>query len=369
MKPLNHYYTLLFRHSPDVHKIRRLGGVVYHVGKYNTMIGAMISTRKQLDHILRDPNLLKAEVDCRVTLPMPTVSRIIPYDAFPMGTQATLVSSAKQRLTWNIARVLGGKEWPNQGQGIKVGVIDTGIDLKHPDLRANIKGGINFLRPSSPPQDDNGHGTHVAGIIAASNNERGVVGVAPACSLYAIKVLNQHGSGTLTTLLKGIEWGIQNKMDILNISISMGRHTPVMIKEAIKSAVRRGILVVASAGNNGRPRGDGDTVEAPARIQEAMAVAALTRTNKRAPFSATGPAIDIAAPGVQILSTYKGNQYAVLSGTSMAAPHVSGAAAIFKRKYPHMSPRHLAHWLQSKAIDLPPKGKDPLTGFGLVSIG
>lgn len=370
MKPLKRtrYYTFLFRHAPDVYKIHKLGGVVYHVGRYSTTVAAMISSRKQLDQILSDPNLLKAEVDCRVSLPMPTVDKIIPHEDFRTGTQASLVNFVQQRLTWNVARVLGGKPRPNPGNRIKVGVVDTGIDLNHPALRANIKGGVNFLRPSSPPQDDNGHGTHVAGIIGASNNDKGVIGVSPAVSLYAIKVLNQHGSGTLTTLLKGIEWGIQNKMDILNISISAGQHTPRMITEAIKSAVRNGILVVASAGNNGRPQGGGDTVEVPARIKETMAVAALTRRNKRAAFSATGPALDIAAPGVNILSTYKDSQYAVLSGTSMAAPHVSGAVAIFKRKYPQLSPLRLSRLLMEKAIDLPPRGKDRLTGAGLVQV-
>lgn len=370
MKYLNHsdYYTFLFRTTPDVNRIRKIGGIVYYVGRYNKMVAAIVPSSKQLEQILGDPNLVLAEKERKIALPYPKVRNVFPTKTFHSYSQSSLVKVSNQLLTWNIARVLGIRGRPNNGEGIRVGVIDTGIDLKHPDLAGNIKGGVNFVNPSSLPHDDNGHGTHVAGIIAAANNRRGIVGVAPRVSLYAIKVLNKDGSGSVTNMVKGIEWAIRNKMHILNISISGGQKGPAILAEAINAANRNGILVIAAAGNKGNPSGKGDTVEVPARMPRTVAVAALNRRNQRAPFSATGRSIGIAAPGVNILSTYKNGQYATLSGTSMAAPHVTGAAAILMRKYPKASPAFIIRTLERQAVDLYPKGKDRLTGAGLVQV-
>lgn len=362
------YYTFLFRSTPDIARIRKLGGVVYHVGRYNATVTAILKSEKQLKSILEDPNLLLVERDSTFALPRPQVKKVFSIKNYQINSQSSLVKANNELLTWNIARVLGGKGRPNNGHGIRVGVIDTGIDFNHPDLKANIKGGVNYVNPSAPPQDDNGHGTHVSGIISAANNKRGIVGLAPAASLYAIKVLDKNGLGTLTTLVKGIEWGLRNKMDILNISISGGQKVPSIIAEVIKTAVNKGILIIAAAGNNGHPKGRGDTVEMPGRMARTMAVAALNRHNQRVSFSATGPSVDIAAPGVDILSTYTGSRYAELSGTSMAAPHVTGAAAILKRLYPKATPAQLKQLLIKHAIDLSPKGVDHLTGAGLVQI-
>lgn len=269
-------------------------------------------------------------------------------------------------LNWNIARVLRGQPQSDGGAGVKVGVIDTGIDLYHPDLKVNIEGGVNVIQPSLLPLDDFGHGTHVAGIIGARHNSAGCVGVAPAVSLYAIKVQNRYGEGTLMTLVKGIEWGIVNKMDILNISISLGMSTPPILRKVVQQAIWSGVLVVAAAGNSGRPSGVGNNVQLPARIPGTVAVAAVDYHNRRAPFSSTGPSLAISAPGVNIKSTYPNERYAVLSGTSMAAPHVSGIAAIVKQAYPHATPQQVIQVLCRHAIDLPPRGVDWFTGAGLV---
>lgn len=283
-----------------------------------------------------------------------------------VGQTTVRHKSAKQALNWNIARVLGGHPRSNDGAGVKVGIIDTGIDFNHPDLKGNIKGGINILNPSLPPQDDLGHGTHVAGIIGARHNQAGVVGVAPAVSLYAIKVQNRFGGGTLGTLVRGIEWGIQNGMHILNISLSTDGRIPPILRTTIHTAIRKGILVVAAAGNNGLATGIGNNVQVPGRIPGIVTVGALDRYNRRAPFSSTGPSLVIAAPGVNILSTYPNMRYAVLNGTSMAAPHVSGVAALIKQAYPYATPAQMVQTLCRHSIDLPPRGKDWYTGAGLV---
>ncbi|MFC7441312.1 S8 family peptidase [Laceyella putida] len=275
-------------------------------------------------------------------------------------------ATTRQITPWNITRVIG-KGRVNHGKGVRVAVLDTGIDLKHPDLVANIKGGINIIDPTRYPQDDNGHGTHIAGVIGALNNHFGVVGIAPRVSLYAVKVLDASGSGTISNLVKGIEWAIANRMHILNISISGGKIIPPALTLAIQAATNRNMLVVAAAGNAGNAAGMGDTVEIPARIQPVISVAALTRANRRASYSATGK-VDIAAPGSQILSTYSNGRYAVLSGTSMAAAHVTGVLAIYRAVYPRASASTLKNLLYGRAIDLPPQGIDSYTGRGLVQI-
>ncbi|MCS1350170.1 S8 family peptidase [Mechercharimyces sp. CAU 1602] len=274
-----------------------------------------------------------------------------------------------QIITWNVKRVLGEEQagrYPNLGKGVRVGVIDTGIDLTHPDLANNVQGGVNFIQTDQPPQDENGHGTHVAGIIGARNSRTGIIGVAPAVSLYAIKVLDKDGLGSMRTLIHGIKWGIDNRMDILNISITGETSSPPELVEIIELATKKGILVIAASGNRGNLRGKGDCVESPARLPSVEAVAALDRQNRRALFSATGPEINIAAPGVQILSTYLDGQYAKMSGTSMAAPHVSGVAALLKCAYPQANNKKLRLLLHRQARRLTSKRMDRLTGAGLV---
>lgn len=272
----------------------------------------------------------------------------------------------KFKYPWNVTRVLGGHPRSSDGEGVKVGIIDTGIDLHHPDLKENIKGGINVLSPSLPPQDDYGHGTHVAGIIGARHSKTGIVGVAPAVSLYAIKVQDRFGRGTLGTLIRGIEWAIRNRMHILNISLNSGGSIHPILRKTVHTAIRKGILVVAAAGNNGRASGTGNNVQVPARIPGIVAVGAVDCHNRRAPFSSTGPSLVISAPGVNILSTFLNKRYAVLNGTSMAAPHVSGVAAIVKQAHPYATPAQIVQTLRRHSIDLPPRGRDWLTGVGLV---
>jgi subtilisin len=354
------WYTFLFRTCPKPEKIQRWGGKVYHVSRYSQSVSAVVPSAKALKALLRDDDLILAERDRLVGLPSPQLEQIYRVPSIRKKSR-----SLRQVLPWNIQRVWNAKPVSNAGMGVRVGVIDTGIDLTHPDLRGNIKGGVNLIKPGASPQDDNGHGTHVAGIIAAVDNRIGVVGVAPAAQLYAIKVLNSRGVGTLTTLIKGIEWAIDHGMHILNISIGGGTSVPGNLVAAIHAAVNRGILVVAAAGNNGKANGKGNNLEVPGKISGVVAVAALAKNNRRAPFSATGPELTIAAPGVRILSTFTGGRYAVLSGTSQAVPHVAGAAAVFKQLHPGLSLSALKQVLTRRARRT---GAPHLTGAGLVQI-
>jgi len=201
----------------------------------------------------------------------------------------------------------------NTGNGIKVAIIDTGIDVDHPDLVDNIKGGYNTTSKKKSYDDDNGHGTHVAGIIAAVDNEIGVIGVAPEADLYAIKALDAYGDGYVSDIVEGIEWCVDNDIDIINMSLGM-ENDSLLLHEAVVNANSAGIVMVA-AGNN-----YGGTCEFPAAYDEVIAVGAINIDKGIADFSAL-LGVDVWAPGVDILSTYLNTKYFVMDGTSMAAPY------------------------------------------------
>jgi subtilisin family serine protease len=167
----------------------------------------------------------------------------------------------------------------SRGTGVKVAVVDTGIDTTHPDLAANIKGGVSFVTRVSSYKDDNGHGTHVAGIIAAINNTIGVVGVAPNAQLYSVKVLDRTGSGTVSSVIAGIDWSAKNGMQV--ISMSLGTNTDFQsLHDAVDRAYLQGVVVVAAAGND-----YGGPISYPAAYDNVIAVTATDSNNKIASFS------------------------------------------------------------------------------------
>jgi subtilisin family serine protease len=245
-------------------------------------------------------------------------------------------------------------------QAAELAILDTGIDSRHPDLSANCKGGYDFANDDSYPMDDNGHGTHCAGIVAAADNDEGVVGVAPEAHLYAVKVLNSGGSGYWSDVIAGIQWSVNNSMEV--ISMSFGGGYSESMEAACDAAYNAGIVVVASAGNSGNPPGKGDNVGYPAGYSSVIAVAATDSSDNRARWSSTGPAVELAAPGVSIYSTYLGGGYATMSGTSMACPHVAGTAALVIAS----SGGDVRQCLQATADDLGVAGRDDLYGYGLV---
>ena len=231
----------------------------------------------------------------------------------------------EQTIPWGVIRIDANEVWgSNTGQGIKVAIIDSGIDEDHLDLAGNIKGGINTINPNKKWDDDYGHGTHVAGTVAALNNEIGVVGVAPDAHLYAVKVLNRRGIGFLSDVIKGLQWSIDNGMQVANMSLGTSDHNK-SYHDAIIAAYNAGITIVAAAGNDGETDGK---IYYPAKYLETIAVSATNSNNELAYFSSYGPEINLAAPGQGINSTWKGGYYHIGSGTSMAVPHVVGVAAL-----------------------------------------
>jgi len=262
-----------------------------------------------------------------------------------------------------IAQVKAPAAWDcSRGKVIKVAVLDTGIFGAHPDLAPNYKGGISFVPGESSPVDFNSHGTHCSGTIAAAINGVGVVGVAPAASLYAVKVLSRTGSGSWSYLIAGIDWCIKNRMRVLSMSLG-GPAAPSALEAMCNAAWSRGLLLVAAAGNSGPGMG---TVGFPAKYGSVVAVSAIDSANLIAGFSSRGPEVELCAPGVNVLSTLPGGGYGTKSGTSMACPHVSGAAALAwggHRYANNVTIRRLLAWT---ADNLGIPGRDPLYGYGRV---
>lgn len=264
----------------------------------------------------------------------PGVVRVEP-DLVVRAVGKTPPPQPPQVLPWGVDRIDADLVWGTAtGTGVRVAVLDTGIDLSHPDLAANIAGGYNAVNPRKAPKDGNGHGTHVAGTIAAVNNSVGVVGAAPAARLYAVKVLSDSGFGWLSDIIEGIDWSIRNGIQVINMSLGTSSDSQAF-HDAVAAARNAGITIVAAAGNDGPAD---STVNYPARYPEVIAVAATDQADTLAWFSSRGPEVDLAAPGVNIYSTYKGGAYATLSGTSMAAPHVAGTAALVLQVNPGLGP-------------------------------
>ncbi len=279
-----------------------------------------------------------------------------------------------QVLPWGINEVGASTVWGsgNRGAGVNVAVLDTGIDTSHPDLQANIAGGYLAIhdgkyRRKTSYSDDNGHGTHVAGIVAAVDNSIGVAGVAPGARLWSVKVLDSNGFGWTSDIVDALYWAIGTRSDAVRdndiqiINMSLGADSGSTVEAtALADASTAGILLAAAAGN------DGSAVDYPAAYPEVVAVAALDSADAVPSWSSRGPQVELAAPGVSIFSTYKGGGYATLSGTSMASPHVAGAAALVWGAQPSLDAAGVRALLDGHAQDLGVSGRDELTGYGLV---
>ena len=268
--------------------------------------------------------------------------------------------------TWGVKRIGAGlvHDSGNRGEGVRVAIVDTGIDYTHPELSSNYVGGYDFVNADTDPMDDHNHGTHVAGTVAAKDNGTGVVGVAPNAMLYGLKVLSASGSGRWSDIIAAIQWATDNGVQVTNNSYGGSGYPGSTVQAAFDNSYAAGVLHVASAGNSGSCTPSGDTVGYPAKFGSVMAVAATSSSNVRACFSSTGPAVEISAPGVSINSTRRGGGYVLMSGTSMASPHVAGVAALLMAG--PLTNVEARQQLLDTADDLGAAGWDELYGFGLV---
>ena len=250
---------------------------------------------------------------------------------------------------------------------MKVAVVDTGISATaggavHPDLAAAYRGGYDFVNDDPYPWDDHGHGTHVAGILAAADNTVGVVGVAPGVSLYSLKVLDADGYGYLSDFIAALDWCIEHGVRVVNYSA--GGNSPWdPVKVACDRARAAGVTIVAAAGNE-----YGAPILYPAAYPSVIAVGATDGNDLLSDFSNYGEELDLVAPGQNIRSTVLAGGYATHSGTSMASPHVAGAAALLASRRITF-PQLVQDYLQATALDLGVRGHDIAYGYGRVDAG
>ncbi len=310
---------------------------------------------------------------------MPVVAVEIPRHAFQRLQSLPGVAfveedgrvwALEETLPWGVDRIDADLVHIQQtGVGVRVAVLDSGIDLDHPDLL--VAGQVSFIDGAPSGDDDYGHGTHVAGIIGARANGLGVIGVAPEAELYSVKVLDYLGSGYWSDVARALEWSVDNGMHVVNMSLG-GTSWSRTVEEACESARDAGLVLVAAAGNRGTSSGSGDNVEYPARFDSVIAAAAIDADDDRASFSGTGPSVELCAPGVSVTSTTMGGGYGVKSGTSMSSPHVAGVAALIvgsgidDENGNGRINDEVRLRLQDTAEDLGTVGRDYHYGFGLV---
>ncbi|MBK6493922.1 MAG: S8 family serine peptidase [Gemmatimonadetes bacterium] len=341
----------------DLPSLRETGRAPF-AGMLFAEVSAAEATR-----LASDPNVAMVEED-RLWSPADAATALSSGDRW-----AALRASPRRgadAIPWGVSRVTGPEVWAagNTGAGVKVAVMDSGIDTGHSDL--TVVGGYNAVtRVASDYSDNlgicNGHGTHIAGTIAARNNGAGVVGVAPDAQLYAIKVFQDVNGSCLaytSNQIAGLNWAVAQGIRLVNVSI--GGSSSGSYNAAIAAAADQGTFLIAAAGNNG------GAVLYPAAAPSAIAVAALDAQNLRASWSSFGPEVGFAAPGVSINSTMPGGGYGTKSGTSMAAPHVAGVAALLLAAQPGLTLDGLRQKLRDGTLDVDAGGFDNNTGYGLV---
>jgi serine protease AprX len=310
------------------------------------------------------------------------VAQVIPDFKVHLLEESVVVGDVGVLTTttaWGVEKINAPQVWDLiynginiNGTGVNVSIIDTGINYNHPDLASNYIGGYDFVNDDDYPMDDNWHGTHVAGTVAGTGVDGTNTGVAPGSKLFGVKVLNADGNGSYSDVIDGVQWSIDNGADIVSLSLG-GPHTPSMTT-MVNNAIAAGVLPVIAAGNSGP---NASTIECPGDEFYATTVGSTDSSDTIAPSSSRGPVTwigdtytkpDVTAPGVNIISTSYSDGYATKSGTSMATPHVSGAAALILQVYPDMTPLEVRQLLEDTAVDLGDAGKDNTSGSGRIDV-
>lgn len=349
--PAHHSYAedekqviVIYENSQGEKAVQEIGAAVEE--EYDNLSATAISaTEDTINKLNSDPDIKYVEPDSKISI---SASDLVDKTETPILDQ------------WNLASIQAPAAWEEgiTGKGAKIAILDSGI-YPHQDL--HITGGYSTVDYTTSYEDDEGHGTHVAGIIGAEHDERGTDGIAPDADLFAVKVLDDKGEGYLSDLLEGIDWAISNNMDIINLSMGTADKSEAL-EEAVQKAYQAGILLVASSGNEGT----GHSLDYPAAYEPVIAVSATDSNDNIASFSSVGDKVEFAAPGADIQSTYLGSDYRVMSGTSQAASHVSAMLALLKQKFPDDTNLQLRTRLQQYSKDLGQEGRDELYGYGLI---
>jgi len=273
-----------------------------------------------------------------------------------------------ENVDWGVTTINVAPAWSKniKGQGVKICIIDTGIDYDHVDLIDRYKGGYNFLVGSIYPKDDHGHGTACAGIACASDTGVGYIGVAPEADLYACKVLDAKGSGSLTDVAAGVDWCRVNGIDVISMSLGIVDYAcSGTLATACSNAWGAGLVIVAAAGNDGGNCPDNNCINMPGNCSSCIAVGSIDLYGAVSGFSSRGPEIEIVTPGEGITSAKAagldmygnglhivGGNWIWWNGTSAATPHAAGAAALIKCWYPEATNLQIRTWLAENASDI-----------------
>jgi len=355
-------YLVGFRLRVDASVVREAGGEVTRTFQLIPAVAARLSAEAAAS-LASKPQVAYVEVDAPA------------YACYMAG----------EVLPWGIERIAAPSAWEGAGTGaagagVTVALLDTGIDYSHPDLAACYAGGVDVINHDSDPRDDNGHGTHCAGIIAAADNGPNpggknagyaVVGVAPAVRLYAVKVLGANGSGHYSDVIAGLEWARNSGLKVACLGMA-GTLASQALKQACDACWAAGMVLLAPSGNDGT-----GLVGYPARYGNVLGVTATDEDNGHPSWSNFGQEVQLCAPGSNIMSTmpmqacylttaynYR-TQYDCLSGTSMATAHAAGVAALYWSQDPTASNFQIARRLRECAVGLT-GGRDPYFGFGMV---
>ncbi|MCC3372822.1 S8 family peptidase [Cohnella sp. REN36] len=315
--------------------------------------------RNKWKPVFAEPHYLYLTNDSKpAAAPRTQAAASVPADLIPNDTLYS-------KYQWNLPEIATEQGWrfTKGNRDIVVAVVDTGVQLDHPDLKGRLVNGTNIVDPSAPPEDDVGHGTHVAGIIAAEvNNHEGVAGMTWYTKIMPVKALDSTGAGTTYSVAEGIIWAADHGAQVINLSL--GNYAQAQfLHDAIKYAYDKGVVVVAASGNDNT-----DRPGYPAAYPEVIAVGATDPDERRASYSNYGDYIDVTAPGTQIASTYPGSRYAALSGTSMASPHVSALVSLIRAANPQMSNADVVDVMRKTAKDLGAAGKDNDFGYGQIDV-
>lgn len=354
---VSHYYkhdvVVSFKTDPDEQTMARLAEEldaeqIHRAGYAYVIRSRTLTAERMMDHIRRNYDVRYVE----------------PHYLYVTNEVSEPNDALYADYQWNLPAIRAELAWPAayEGEEVIVAVVDTGVDLNHPDLQNRLIEGYNVFTETADAYDDVGHGTHVAGIIAANiNNYEGIAGIAPRTRIMPVKVLDETGAGSTYAVAQGIIWATDHGAKVINLSL--GNYAEAQfLHDAIRYAYNRDVVLIAATGNDHT-----ETPGYPAAYDEVLAVGATDASRNLASFSNYGDYVDVAAPGVNIASTYPGQQYAAMSGTSMASPHAAALAAMIRSVNSSLTNEQIMELIRSSAVDLGEEGYDIYFGYGEIN--